>query len=155
MVAGHRLTIDQALLHANCEAFLSIKKRDLYNLDPQDTLLGELDPAYQGLIIPECSPESPDLESIIGNSVNPETKERIMNAVNQSLASNRDKVQVLDSTIRSLYSAASRLVNNGAEILRSFGLVKTALDVRQQSIVRKAGPFAKPASSVAEPKPGP
>ena len=91
----------------------------------------------------------------MGDSVDPETKERIMNTVNQSLASNRDKVQVLDSTIRSLYTVASGLVNNGAETLRGFGLVQTALDVRQQSIMRKAGPFVKPTSSVAEPKPGP
>ena len=34
-VAGHPLTIDQALQHGNCEAFLPIKKRDLYNLDPR------------------------------------------------------------------------------------------------------------------------
>ena len=49
-VADHRLAIDQALIHTNQESFLPVKKRDLYNLDPQDTLLGELDPAYQGLI---------------------------------------------------------------------------------------------------------
>ena len=55
-VAGHCLTINQALLHANHEALRPVKKRDLYNLDPQDTLLGELDLAYQGLIFPECSP---------------------------------------------------------------------------------------------------
>ena len=87
-VAGHQLTINQALLHGNREAFLPVKKRDLYNLDPQDTLLGELDPAYQGLIFLDCSPESPDLESIMGDSVDRDTKERIMNAVNKSLANN-------------------------------------------------------------------
>ena len=66
-------------------------------------LLGELNPNYQGLIIPECSPESPDLESIMGDTVDPEVKLRIVSTVNQSLAANREKVQVLDSTIRSLY----------------------------------------------------
>ena len=113
-VADHCFIIDQALVHANQEAFLPVKMRDLYNLDPQDTLLGDLDPAYQGLIFPDRSPESMDLESIMGDLVDPDTKERIMNAVNQSLANNMEKVQVLDSNIRSLYSLASRLVNNGA-----------------------------------------
>ena len=84
-------------------------------------LLGELDPGYQGLIFLECSPESPDLESIMGDSIDPEVKQRILSAVNQSLANNRDKMQVLDSTIRSLYSAASCLVSDGAETLRGFG----------------------------------
>ena len=79
-----------------------------------------------------------------------------MNTVNQSLANNQDKVQVLDTTIRSLYTVDFGLVNNWAETLRGYGLVQTALDIRQQSIVRKAGPFVKPVSSVAEPsKPGP
>ena len=50
---------------------------------------------------------SEDTDMIIDDPVDPNTKERIMNAVNQSLASNRDKVQVLDSTIRILYTAVS------------------------------------------------
>ena len=91
-VADHCLTIDQALIRANKEAFLPVNKRDPFNLDPP----GELDLAFQGLIFPECSPESPDLEYIMGDSVDPDTKERIMNTVNQSLASNRNKVKVLD-----------------------------------------------------------
>ena len=73
-LAGHCHTIDQALKHANHEAFLPVRKRDIYNLDPQDMLLGELDPGYQGLIFLECSHESPDLESIMGDSMDPEVK---------------------------------------------------------------------------------
>lgn len=91
----------------------------------------------------------------MGDSIDSETKERIMSAVNQSLASNWDKVQVLDSTIRSLYTVASGLVNDGAETLSGFGLMQTALDIRQQSILRKAGPFVKPAPSMAKTQPGP
>ena len=101
-VAGHRHTIDQAPKHAASEAFCPVKKRDIYNLDPQDTLLGELNPNYQGLLFPVCSLESPDLESIMGDAVDPEVKQRIVSTVNQSLAINRDRVQVLDSTIISL-----------------------------------------------------
>ena len=91
-VADHRLIIDHALINANHEALLSINKRDLFNLDPQDTLLWELDPAYQGIILPYCSPVSPDLKSIMGDLVDHDTKERIMNTVNQSLANNQDKI---------------------------------------------------------------
>ena len=74
-VTGLWHIIGQALKHANSEAFCPVRKRDIYNLDPQDTLLGELDSAYQGLIFLECSPESPDLESIMGDSVDPDTKQ--------------------------------------------------------------------------------
>ena len=98
-VAGHHHTIYQAPKYAANEAFCPVKKRDIYNLDPQDTLLGELNPNYQGLLFPVCSLESPDLESIMGDAVDPEVKQRIVSTVNQSLAINRDRVQVLDSTI--------------------------------------------------------
>ena len=43
----------------------------------------------------------------------------------------------------------SMLVNDGVETLRGFGKVQTALDVCQQSILRKIGPFVKPCSSLA------
>ena len=39
----------------------------------------------------------------MGDAVDPEVKQRIVSTVNQSLAINRDRVQVLDSTIISLY----------------------------------------------------
>ena len=49
---------------------------------------------------------------------------------------------------------ASRLVNNGVESLRGYGQIQTALDVRQQSILRRLGPFVKPApSQTTVPKP--
>ena len=62
-------------------------------------------------------------------------------------------VQILDSKIRSLYIAASGLVNDRVETLRGFGRVQTALDICQQSILRKSGPFVKPISSLAVTKP--
>ena len=45
-VTGHHHTIYQAPKYAASEAFCPIKKRDIYNLDPQDTLLGELNLNY-------------------------------------------------------------------------------------------------------------
>ena len=49
---------------------------------------------------------------------------------------------------------ASGLVNDGMEALRGYGKVLTALDVCQQSILRKSGPFVKPITSKAATKPG-
>ena len=92
LVADHCLTLDQALTQADKGAFLPIRKRDLFHLDPQHTLLGKWNIAYQSLIFLECSPEYLDLESIIGNLVDSTTKESAINAVNQFLANNQDKV---------------------------------------------------------------
>ena len=62
---NHHVTIYQALANTAKDAFLPVRERDLYNLDPQPTVLGELDPDYQGLIFPDYSLEEPDLESIM------------------------------------------------------------------------------------------
>ena len=109
----------------------------------------ELDPSYQGLLFPELSPEDLELESIIGDEVSPEMKIIILTAVKQSQANNQHMVQLLDSKAQSLYSSVTRLVNDGVETLRGFGKVQMALDVRQQSILRRSGPFVKPCSSLA------
>ena len=85
-VAYHRHTIDQALANAAQGAFLPVKERDLYSLDPQLTVLGELDPTYQGPIFPDFSLEEPDLESIMGDLVPQEIQTRIIVAVKQSQA---------------------------------------------------------------------
>ena len=68
---------------------------------------------------------------------------------------NQEKVQSLDSKIRSLYTVASGLVNDRVETLRGFPQVQTALNFHQQSILRKSGPFIKHTSSkAATTKPG-
>ena len=71
----------------------------------------------------------------------------ILMAVKQSQANNQQNVQLLDAKARSLYSSAAGLVNDRVETLRGFGKVQTALDICQQSILRKSGPFVKPTSS--------
>ena len=73
----------------------------------------------------------------------------ILIAFKQSQANNQQMVQLWDSKAKSLYSAAAGLVNDGVETLRGYGKVQTALDVCQQSILRKSGPFVKPSSSLA------
>jgi len=96
-VSGHHHTINQDPKHAASEVFCLVKKRVIYNLDPPDTLLRELNPNYQGLLFRVCSPESPDLESIMGVQWILRSNKGF-SAVNKSLAINRDRVQVLDST---------------------------------------------------------
>ena len=85
----------------------------------------------------------------MGDLVPQDIKVRILAAARQSTANNQEMVQLLDSKIRSLYTTASGLVNDGVETLRGYGQVLTALNVRQQSILRMSGPFVKPTCSKA------
>ena len=148
-IADHHLDIKQATTAAAQGAFLPIRERDLFQLDPQNTVMPELDPSYQGLLFPDLSLEDPDLESIMGDKVSPEMKVMILTADKQSQTNNQQMVQLLDAKAKSLYSSAAGLVNDGVETLREFGKVQMALDMRQQSILRKCGPFIKPSSSLA------
>ena len=118
-------------------------------MGPQPTVIRELDPTNKGVVFLDFSLEDPDLESIMGDRDPMDIKVRILAAARQSHANNQEMVQLLDSKIRSLYTAASGLVNDGVETLRGFGRVQTALNVHQQSILRKSGPFVKPTSSLA------
>lgn len=111
--------------------------------------MGELDSSYQGLLLPDLSLEDPDLESIMKDEVPQEVQTRILIAVKQSQANNHQMVQLWDSIVRSLYIAAAGLVNDGVETLRGFGKMQMPLDMHQQSILRKSGPFVKPRSSLA------
>ena len=131
-VVAHHHKIDQATANAAKEAFLPIRERDLYQLDPQFTVLGELDPSYKGPIFPDFCLEELDLEAIMGDLVPHEIQIRILMAVRQSHSNNLQMVQFLDSKIRSLYTAASGLINNRVETLRGYGWVQTTLDVCQQ-----------------------
>ena len=130
-------------------AFLSVRERELFQLDPQPTVMGELDSSYHGLLFPDLSLEDPDLESIMGDEVSPEMQTKILADVKQTQANNQQIVQLWDSKAKSLYSAAPGLENDWVEMLRGFGKVQTGLDIRQQSILRKSGPFVKPPSSLA------
>ena len=52
-----------------------------------------------------------------------------------------------------LYTAASGLANDKVETQKGYGKAETALNARQQSILRKCGHFIKPATSKADSKP--
>ena len=129
-IADHCLEIEQATATGAKKAFLPVRERDLFQLDPQNTVMLELDPSFQGLLFPELSLEDPDLESIMGDEVFPEMKVKILTAVKQSQTNNQQMVQLLDTKAKSLYSSAASLVNDGVETLRGYGKVQTALDVR-------------------------
>ena len=109
---------------------------------------------YFCYIIPAHCLREPELKSIMGDLVLQEIQDRILMAVRQSHTNKNQIVHLLDSKVRSLYTAASGLVNDGVETLRGYGKVLTALDVCQQSILRKSGPFVKPTTSKAATKPG-
>ena len=106
-IMDHRLDIKKATTTAAQGAFLPIRERYLFQLDPQNTVMPELDPTYQGLLFPDLSLEDPDLESIIGDDVSPEMKIMILAAVKESQANNQLMVQLLDAKARRLYSSAT------------------------------------------------
>ena len=100
-VAAHCHTIDQALANAAQGAFLPVRERDLFCLDPQPTVLVEWDPSYQGPVLPDSSSlEELDLESILGDSVPQDIKNRDLISAGESHNRNQEKVQTLDSKIR-------------------------------------------------------
>ena len=68
-LAGHRHQIKQATTDATPQAFLPVRERDLFYLGSQPTVMGELNPAYQGLLFPDICLEQPELESIMGDQV--------------------------------------------------------------------------------------
>ena len=67
--------------------------------------------------------------------------------VEESHDENYRRVQALDTRFRSLYTAATGLVNDGTQAIRGYGRLASALDVREQAILRKCGTFVKPTTS--------
>ena len=67
----------------------------------------------------------------MGDQVSQEVQDRILMAVRKTHAENLKKLHLWDSKVRSLYSAASGLVNYGVETLRGYGRIQTALNVCQ------------------------
>ena len=148
-MANHCLAIDQALATAHKGAFLPRRERDLYHLDSAPVVYGDIDPNYTGLLFPDSGLETPDLTSLLPDSVPEEVKRRIFLATKESHTRNCERVQNLDFITRSFYTTAGSLVNEGTEAIRGYGKVVAALDVWQPSILRKSGPFVKPITSKA------
>ena len=104
-LAGQRHQIEQATADAISQAFLLVRERDLFNLGSQPTIMGEFNPAYQGPLFPDFCLEQPELESIIGDQDSQEVQTRILMAVRQVHSNSLQRVQQLDSKVRSLFSS--------------------------------------------------
>ena len=76
-MVDHRPEIDQATTTAAQGAFLPIRERDLFQLDPQFTMMGVFDSSSQGLLFLNLSLEDPDLESIMGDDIPLEMQTKI------------------------------------------------------------------------------
>ena len=151
-MAEHRVAVDRIMADAHQGALLAPRERDSFNLEESPLLLamGDLNPCYSGLVFPGSEPEKPDLSSLIMDSTIPqEVRERIHLAVEMSHQENVRKVQALDQKFRGLYTTVSGLVNDSMEAIHGYGKVASALDIRQQVIVRRSGPFVKPTASKA------
>ena len=153
-MADHKFLVDQTLSTAHPGAFLPRKERDMFHMDPAPVVYGDLDPSYTGLLFPDSGLETPDLASLMPDSVPEDVKSRVLLAAKESHARNCERVQNLDLITRRLYSISAGLVNDGMETTRGYGKVVAALNVRQQSILRKCGPFVKPTTSKSSSKPG-
>ena len=103
-LAGHCHQIKQATTDATPKAFLPVRERDLFNLGSQPTIMGEINPAYQGPLFPDFCMEQTELESIMGDQVSQEVQTRILTAVRQAHSNNLQQVLQWDSKVRSLLS---------------------------------------------------
>ena len=153
-MAEHKFALDQTLFTAHPEAFLPREDMNLFHLDPEPVVFGDLDPNYTGLLFPDSGLERPDLASLLPDSLPEEVKRRVLLTIKESHTKYCERVQNLDSITRSLYTTAAGLVNDGMEAIRGYGKVVATLDVWQQSILRKSGPFVKPTTSKSSSKPG-
>merc|ERR1712239_65405 len=77
--------------------------RGAFPLGPQKTVMGELDPNYQGLLFLDICLEQPELQSIMGDQVPQEVQAKILLAVRQTHVNNLEKLRAWDSKVRTLY----------------------------------------------------
>ena len=149
-LAGHRHQIEEAMVDAAPKAFHPVRERDLFSLGPQNTVMGELDPAYQDSLFLDICMEQPELQSIMRDHVSQEVQNRILMAVRQTHDNNLEKCSfgTPKSGVSTVLSPVWSMTG-----WRHSGQIQTALDVRVQSIMRRAGPFYKPPSSTFTSKP--
>ena len=93
-------------------------------------------------------PEKPDLSAFLMDSRIPEEVCKwVKLLVEMFHQKNLKKVKALDQKVQGLCTTAAGLVNYSSETMCGYGKVISALDIRQQVILRKHGPFVKPTSS--------
>ena len=93
LLAAHCHKIDQATADAAPQAFLPVRERDLFNLGSQPTIMGELNPEYDGPIFPDFLLEEPELQSIMGEHVPQEIQLRILSDFRPTHSNNLQRVQ--------------------------------------------------------------
>ena len=64
-MAEHKFSMDQTLSSTHPGAFLPREERDLFHLDPEPVVYGDLDPNYTGLLFPDSRLGKPDLASLL------------------------------------------------------------------------------------------
>ena len=105
-------------------------------------------------MFPGSEPEKPDLSSLVMDSTIPqELRERILLEVESCHKANGERNKAMDAKFRALYSSATGAINDFSEVVRGYGKVVTALDLRSQNIIWRSGPFIKATSVVTLAKP--
>ena len=98
-MANHKFTLEQTLSTAHPGAFLPRGERDLFYLDPAPVVYGDLDPSYTGLLFPDSGLETPDLVSLLPDSVPEDVKSRVLLNVKESYTRNFERVQNLHTCV--------------------------------------------------------
>ena len=88
----------------------------------------------------------PDLKPLPSNLEIPEdTKLQIAKAVQDTQDENTRRVQswssTLDGQYMAVYSASADLINGATKNLRAYGKLMGALDLRQQTLISRSGPY--------------
>ena len=149
--AEHGCSIKELVEDTQYGAFLEPEERDTFQIfgEPTRVGLGNLNPAYRGLVFPGSEPEKPDLSSLV-EDLPQELRERILLKVEESHKANLERNKAMDEKFRALYSSTTGAINDFSEVVRGYGKVSTALDLCMQGIIRRSGPVIK-ATSVATP----
>ena len=121
--------MDQTLSSTHQGAFLLLEGRDLFKLDPEQVIFGDLNPSNTGPLFTDSEPEKPDLVSLL-QDVPKEKRDRVVLAMKESHTENCEWVQALDSKCRCLYSTAAGLVNDGMKAIRGCGRLVSVLNVQ-------------------------
>ena len=105
------------LASAHKPAFMPKGERNLFNLDPVPMVFGELNPKYQGLLFPDTGLEKLDLTSFL-DTIPDDVTGGILHHMEEVHTRYIEKVRVLDTIVKDLYSISVSLVNDGMEVTR-------------------------------------
>ena len=115
-------------------------------------MLWQLNLDHLGPVFPQVDLVKPDLEPLLRDLDIPEdTKLQITKAVQNTHNENIHRVQtwssMLDGQYRAVYSVSADLINGVTENLRAYGKLMGALDLCQQTLIRRSNPFLQPSAA--------